>query len=267
MSCCPPDSLGYLAPDPSASGKVTTAGGAEFYETGPGESTSAIILFPDVWGWNSGRTRALADEFGRQGYRVYVPKSFVEPLEGGTDGDGLPPDFDIGARGSEFGPWVTKSPWSALQPRFEALITYAKQQGAVSLGAVGCCWGGWAAFHSSAICADIKAAVIFHPSCQLEGMFGGDVEKLCQQVQCPVYFMPAQGDSPDLYGPTGALTVILHEKFGSATKTKLFSDMSHGWVPRGDVADAKVKRDVQLAMEEAAAYLAEYLPCLPKESL
>lgn len=42
-------------------------------------SAAAIILFPDVWGWDSGRTRLMADEFGRLGYRVYVPKVFATP--------------------------------------------------------------------------------------------------------------------------------------------------------------------------------------------
>ena len=32
-----------------------------------------------MWGWDSGRTRLMADEFGRLGYRVYVPKVFATP--------------------------------------------------------------------------------------------------------------------------------------------------------------------------------------------
>ena len=67
----------------------------------------------------------------------------------------------------------------ARRPQVEGLIAYAKEQGAATIGVVGCCWGGWAAFHTSAICADVACGVIFHPSCQLEGMFGGSVDELC----------------------------------------------------------------------------------------
>mmetsp|Transcript_7499 Transcript_7499/g.18200 ORF Transcript_7499/g.18200 Transcript_7499/m.18200 type:complete len:264 (-) Transcript_7499:114-905(-) len=261
MSCCPPSSLGYLQADATAAGTTVTSGACEFYQVGE-SSSSAILLFPDVWGWNGGRTRLLADEFAQGGYRVYVPKVLNPTLEGGTDGDGLPPNFDLSVRGGEFGPWVTQIPFvGGIDKKVEALIAYAKEQGATKLGMVGCCWGAWAAFHASAICSDIKCAVAFHPSCQLEGMFGGDVNELCGRVQCPFYFMPANGDSPDLYGPQGTLVTALQGKFGKdKTRTKLFSDMSHGWVPRGDIKDDKVKRDVQLAMDEARAYLAEMLP-------
>jgi dienelactone hydrolase len=183
MSCCPPGALGYLQPSETytPTGTKGEAGGCEFYATGSG--AAAIILFPDVWGWNSGRTRAMADEFGRLGYTVYVPKLLTPALEGGTDGDGLPPGFEIETRGAEFGPWVKNIPWAAIEPKVKSLIAHVKRQGATSMGVVGCCWGGWAAFHTSAICVDIVAAVIFHPSCQLEGMFGGDVAELCERVR------------------------------------------------------------------------------------
>jgi dienelactone hydrolase len=87
-----------------------------------------------------------------------VPKLLVPAIEGGTDGDGLPPDFDMSARGKEFGPWITQIPWSVIQPKVEGLIAHAKEQGAAAIGVVGCCWGGWAAFHTSAICAEVSVA-------------------------------------------------------------------------------------------------------------
>ena len=33
---------------------------------------------------------------------MYAPKVLQAPFEGGTDGDGLPPSFDMAARGAEF---------------------------------------------------------------------------------------------------------------------------------------------------------------------
>ena len=59
MSCCPPGATAYLAAVPTNVGSLKESNGVEFYETGAA-SSAAIILFPDVWGWNSGRTRASA---------------------------------------------------------------------------------------------------------------------------------------------------------------------------------------------------------------
>ena len=58
----------------------------------------------------------------------------------------------------------------------------------------------------------------------------------------------------------------LLKQAGVASKLVEFADMSHGWVPRGDITVPEVQRDVQLAMEEASAYFAELLP-VTKESL
>jgi hypothetical protein len=40
----------------------------------------------------------VADFFADLGFFVVVPKVLQPVLEGGTDGDGLPPGFDIGER-------------------------------------------------------------------------------------------------------------------------------------------------------------------------
>mmetsp|Transcript_26674 Transcript_26674/g.82044 ORF Transcript_26674/g.82044 Transcript_26674/m.82044 type:complete len:298 (+) Transcript_26674:1041-1934(+) len=256
MACCPPEALPYLVAEPATTGKKESVEGVEFYVSGPSGASAAILLFPDVWGWDSGRTRALADAFAEEGYRVYVPKLLQPPLEGGTDGDGLPPTFDLQARGADFLPWIKTVTWEATKPKVEALLAHAKADGASTVGVVGCCWGGWACFQTSALTADVKCGVIFHPSCQIEGAHGGDVQKLCKRVQAPMCFMPAAGDAPELYGEEGSLVVGCP----AGSKTKLFADMAHGWVPRGDVANADVKRDVALAMSEAIAYFADKLP-------
>lgn len=41
---------------------------------GSTESKRAIILIPDIFGWNSGRTRKIADYLASQGYYVMVPR-------------------------------------------------------------------------------------------------------------------------------------------------------------------------------------------------
>ena len=137
-------SLGCLASDTSSIGeKIDLGDGIGCYQTGA-SSSAVIILFPDM-GLGFGRTRLLADEFGRLGYRVYVPKLLQPALEGGTDGDGLPPSFDMGSV-EDFMPWVVQIPWNTIEQSAK-LMSYAKEQGAKSFGTIGCCWAGWATFH------------------------------------------------------------------------------------------------------------------------
>ena len=58
-----------------------------------------------------------------------------------------------------------------------------------------------------------------------------------------------------MYGPDGSLTKILVDKFGAEkVRTKLFAEMQHGWVPRGDIKNESVKRDVKIAIDEAVEY-------------
>ena len=126
--------------------------------------------------------RRFADSLSRYGCRVYIPKVLQPPFEGGTDGDGLPPAFDIGARRPEFFDWVKTIPFDSFKAKVEKLIAYAKEQGATKIGLIGNCWGGWAAWKTAAMCADFTCGVIYHPSCELEGAFGGDPPEMCKTV-------------------------------------------------------------------------------------
>jgi hypothetical protein len=54
MPCCPPDSEKYLAPDYNTVGTIATLpDGTDAYYTGSGPN--AVIVVPDVFGWNGGR--------------------------------------------------------------------------------------------------------------------------------------------------------------------------------------------------------------------
>ena len=54
--CCPPNSEKYLAADYNTSGYVTSlADGTEIYVAGQAQGRNAILVIPDVYGWNGGR--------------------------------------------------------------------------------------------------------------------------------------------------------------------------------------------------------------------
>ena len=91
MSCCPPNAEPYLAADYTTEGEIVTLpGGLRIYSTGKVSDLSrAVIILPDVFGWNSGRTRNIADLFASHGYLAVVPQLLAPGLDGGTDGDGM----------------------------------------------------------------------------------------------------------------------------------------------------------------------------------
>ena len=259
MSCCPPESLPSLASNPVAglSGGKGTVGGVDCYISGSG-TTSAVIIFSDVWGWDSGRIRELADELAAEGHLVVIPKLLQPALEGGTDGDGLPPDFDLGARGADFGPWVTAVPWSKLEPQVNALLDEINGRGISKIGCMGTCWGAWATFQTSAT-GRIACGVNCHPSVGLEAMFGGDDIQLADTVQCPMMMLPASGDAENTK-PGGEMNKLFDTKpFGADCVYQEFPEMEHGWVPRGDTSDETVARDVKAAMALAKGYFAKFL--------
>lgn len=267
MSCCPPGSAPYLAADHNDEGKigVTTDGGVSYYQVGSG--TSGVLILPDVWGWNSGRTRAIADDLAKQGLSVWVPK-ILPAFEGGTDDDGLPPAFPIVDRFmSDLVPLI-KSTWGpeAVVPNCLKVCQAMEEAGVKQKAWIGMCYGAWIGMHLSKH-TDFVCGGAPHPSVHLDGMVGGDPVKLASECKCPVAFYPAgevgkPGADPDIYDVGGTLFEALEANFKGKNESKRFPTMIHGWVPRGSIkpnetnfgtGDA-VKRGVQECMDNICCF-------------
>ncbi|KAI9023467.1 dienelactone hydrolase family-domain-containing protein [Hyaloraphidium curvatum] len=261
--CCPPNSEPYLKADYATKGATTTLpSGVEAYVVGPKDAKKAILVIPDVWGWNSGRVRAIADNFGDGGYRVVVPKLLTPPLEGGTDGDALPPDFDIEKRMMDLVGYLKKFPFaSSLKPKVASCLKDIKAGGADKIGMIGYCWGGWVIAHTAADPAAgplVNAAAIFHPSIHLEdGVWGGKAAELLGKSSAPMLFCPAENDPP-VYIPGGPYYDSL-KKVQPATASVPFKGVQHGFVNRGDLAAPGVKEAVGKAIDDAAAFFSTTL--------
>jgi dienelactone hydrolase len=202
----------------------------------------------------------MADELATEGYTVIVPKSFKQTAlsKGGTDGDGLWPEFTFETNGAEFGPWIAAaSPFEHVAALVDGVVAFAKSKGAERLVSVGCCWGCWAATVASSRHADFVASVSFHPAIGLEEMVNQKPPvTLVASAQCPFFYLPAGNDKEEEYGAEGVFTKALVEKFGTeSVKTMRFEDMVHGWTSRGDNSDPKVALAQKNALDEAKAYL------------
>jgi len=240
-------------------GAVEETESVEYYHCGTGEL--GLLLVPDVWGWNGERTRAIADDFAQKGLNVWVPKILQPALEGGTDGDGLPPDFNVRERGREVGP-LFAGDWSAekVLPQVKAIVEAMKADGVKKYGFLGFCYGAWVGFHlSKAISGEeLICGMSPHPSVHIEQMLGGDPAGLAKEVNCPWALYPcgdpgAGGDS-DIYDPEGTLFRALEDKFPGKNVTKRYSSMQHGFVSRGAIKDGSFKAgdgdDVRKAVQD-----------------
>eukprot|EP00929_Paragymnodinium_shiwhaense_P108844 TRINITY_DN7518_c0_g2_i1.p1 TRINITY_DN7518_c0_g2~~TRINITY_DN7518_c0_g2_i1.p1 ORF type:complete len:398 (+),score=114.37 TRINITY_DN7518_c0_g2_i1:95-1288(+) len=256
MSCCPPGSAQYLAPDHFDEGTVRSIDGVCFYQVGTG--SVGLIMLPDVWGWNGGRIRALADDFANKGLSVWVPKCLTA-FEGGSDGDGFPPNFNIGERMSELPP-LLNGDWNAEKtvPKVDKVLKAMKNAGIKKFAAIGFCYGAWLGMR---LCKDSGMKFVCcaspHPSVHIEGMVGGDAAELGKTSTCPWAFFPCgtpggPGGDPDIYDKDGALFKNLEEKFPGKNVTKRYDKMQHGFVTRGnDKAEGDdVKASVQDCMDE-----------------
>jgi carboxymethylenebutenolidase len=254
-TCCPPGSLPYLATSYEAKGTVVTLDSVQLYLAPiAGSPEKAILIFPDVWGWNGGRVRAIADSLGAQGYIVAVGKFLSPPHQGGTDGDALPPGgaFDLG--------WMSGFPWPIQKPKADAALAHLRSLGAKRIGVLGFCYGGHPACWASSENADIACGAVLHPSMQLEaGAFGGKVEPLLESVRCPFLLAPAGNDLP-MWSADGEFGQALSRSTcGAEHVFKPFPEMQHGWSCRGNVEDPKVKRDVGIVMEDVLTFFAKHL--------
>lgn len=261
MSCCPKDSLGPLnGGDVKPGGTKVDTGKVSYYvakDSTKKDSTVVVIMYPDVWGWDTGRIRVLADHFSDTlGCTVVVPK-LQPPLEGGTDGDALPPTFEISPDSRpKFMSWIKTNGTETFSKRNTALISDLKKKGFKTFFAVGFCWGGWASCRCAVAFPDLLSGIlIYHPSIQLEGVFGNDPVELVSKVKCSVALHICANDDVKLYDTKTGSVVQALNKAGRLHSATAYPDMLHGFMTRGDSSKSKVRRDIGKGIERGLAFL------------
>lgn len=284
-SCCPAGSHQFLKANPTANKGfpsvlgATTGGdpgvatvGVEAYVVGSVSNGTAVLLIPDVWGWDSGRIREVADRLA-ENLKTYcvIPKILSPPLEGGTSGDGLPPDFDLEKRGKDLGPFIGRfGRWEqkddkdkdAIGPKIRGVFEHFADEGVEKVAGVGFCFGGWVLLEAANVieeqlATDLVCCAVPHPSCHAVLGNKGAVKK-AGSAQCPMLMLPA-GNDPDIYDPEkGTFMAALKEK-QPASHSITFPDMLHGWSIRGDLTDPKIDRDVKIVIDEVEKYIGKFL--------
>ncbi|TDH71024.1 uncharacterized protein CCR75_002401 [Bremia lactucae] len=250
MSCCP------VTAEPACEqadhiGAMKKAGTTNIYVTGPVSSSAGVIVYPDVFGLDSGRTKADADTLGKLGYAVVVVDI--------ANGDYLP---DMNG----FDDWLKKYTFAEhFGPRIQDAVNYLKGEvGVEHIISYGMCWGAWVgAVQTTQTDPIVIGHVSFHPAWIVENKLkgAGAVNNLAAAVKVPQLLMPA-GDDPEELKPGGSVYNILkaREDIGSNSDVVLFADQKHGWVHRGDMNDAATKTSVMKAWHTAVKFIQTNCP-------
>jgi len=250
--CCPPGSEPALTTDYKDQGKVIEAKQLNFYTVGSGKK--AVIVFHDIFGWNSGRTREVCDGLAAQGFLVVCPDFF----------HGQAMDFAMNLismflhlpRMLRF---LWKFPWKNVEKELnEVIYPYLQQQGVTKIGCIGFCWGAWAGTHASSD-ERMSCHVGLHPSLQVGKFFKESTKGLLDDVKCPQMFLPAGNDPAGVKQNGEAEQILSKKSFGKECRYVEFPQMKHGWVVRGDLSQPDIARDTKLAIDQMTAFLSKHL--------
>jgi len=224
-------------------GKVVMLGDLPVYVVGNNFTGKAIIWNYDIFGFDSGRTRQLADIFAEYGYYLviipdYYRGTWISPGSPGTK------EFirdQTNWEGKLRGDWEKKT------------LPYLKSLGIKKMGTIGTCWGSYMAIRLS-LYDDVVAGVSIHPAhSTIMSLLEEDEEVILDQLaktETPQLIMPSKTDSFNV--KSGGLNEqVLGKNLATIVE---FPDMSHGWTSRGDMKDPVVARDVRKAIGLAIGF-------------
>jgi len=272
LPCCPPGSLPSVsAAQAGATGPTT---GEEFlldaetraYVARPpnkSEMKGAVLVFHDIFGYDSARTHHICDEIASWGYLVISPDFFGKELAGITDETDV---FSIWAPWRLFtkgGTFLGRAriPFAPVEAKIRNLVMpwLEKECGPnVKIGTLGFCWGGWAITRAASL-PFFSCAVGAHPSPDLQYLQseGPTTAQLYEQIKVPILYLPGSND-PYWLKENGSVWAAI-KKTSPESKCVTFPDMIHGWVNRGDIRVPNVKRDYEKAMEEIKGFYEKHL--------
>lgn len=272
MSCCPPGSWPALeAQRDSFLGTEITIGDAtdvgmgclKVYMVQPPSSNEcnnsseprcAILSFQDIFAYNAARAWSVADQLAIDtGCAVlHLDLTSDQPFTGSFDGNDLRD-------------WCLKRSYETfVRPKLlQIVLPYLQKEwpSIHQIGAVGFCWGSYIALQAAADPALALTAVAhFHPSLKIHSWFDPldpECNTIARQVHTPQLLVVA-GNDPDFVGPNGSVFQILQTNHPESCAVVL-TDMVHGFVNRGDVAEERVRNGVKAALELATNFLKKHL--------
>lgn len=260
--CCPPGSWAACsAPaDYVPKGAVAQLGPTlNAYVCKPATNSSptkAIVVIPDIFGIDSGRTRAICDDFAERLGCVVILPLFFEILGGAWPSAwGMPnqPWYNM----FWFLPWLVRVNLNKTAPIMDGeLLPYLKAQGISEFAAASFCWGSTVGAHLSSL-PECRGMLGFHPSYAVLGpSFGPSQAQLLSKVACKQLYLVGAND---MAFPGCDAQKTIQNVAKQECEIIVFDKQVHGWVNRGDVTKPAVVGDVERALTLAEGFFKQVL--------
>ncbi|KAL8847259.1 MAG: hypothetical protein Q9221_007683 [Calogaya cf. arnoldii] len=238
MSCC----TSGFSWSGTPVGQESQINNTNVYITGSNHDV-AILLLHDIFGWKFGNNRLLADHFAREvGATVYLPDFFdgeVITEEMLFDPEKLK-DFDIQG-------FIQRN---NKETRGTSIHDFARnlktEMGFKKVGAVGYCWGGWAAFQLGGKDENlIDALSTAHPTFL--------TKEEINNVAVPVQILAPETDprfTPELKEHANKVIPTL----GVEYDYQYFPGLAHGFACRADEGNEVEKRGLERAKNAVSGW-------------
>ncbi|OQS06099.1 hypothetical protein THRCLA_01838 [Thraustotheca clavata] len=258
MTCCPPGSLPACPTNDDSSSILLGSTKAYFYDNPI--SNICILVFPDVFGPTSGRTKEYCVKLSSM-YKVALLDLVDAYVNEDEAHSSEIPEAD---KRKKMIMWAISHPFEQLLININDAVEHLKNQYLVTTFAgIGYCWGSWVlGKYAGAPNSPLAVGVHCHPSWRVEEIYRGpDSGKLMTDtINSPQLLLCASND-PEWLHPGGVVDEALKAKsFGHQCKVVLFKSMIHGWVIRGDTTNDEVAAGVNEAWETIYPFLNELLP-------
>eukprot|EP00924_Labyrinthula_sp_SR-Ha-C_P009145 maker-scaffold_2-snap-gene-14.33-mRNA-1 protein AED:0.00 eAED:0.00 QI:112/1/1/1/1/1/2/97/280 len=261
--CCPKGSepnreAESLGGSKDTNGYITKIGEMCTYVTYPAAEksiTGVIVVFHDIFGFGCGRLHNLCDELANEGYLVVSPdwfgqKYFQKSGAMSLLGNGMKLAKKLMFKWKSVEPKLTEVKNFILENRFSEPAHIANLDlAALPKGTLGFCWGGWAGFHATFNDCNGKdgdkffsAFATMHPAPTLFFNDTMSFKECLEGIKIPVLLMPTPQEPKSVMKGGDA------EKILDDVQIEEFMDVKHGFGPRGDLKDPKVKAAYEKAM-------------------
>ncbi|KAF2127138.1 alpha/beta-hydrolase [Dothidotthia symphoricarpi CBS 119687] len=225
-------------------GTESTIGKNKAYVTGDSKDT-ALLIIPDVFGWTFTNARILADHYAKE---ANVTAYVIDCLGGEVvDPDALS-DPELRAK-FDLPAFIGRNSREIRWPEIKAAAQALKAQYS-KVGAIGFCYGGWAAYQLGADPSLVDAVSSAHPSL----LEKADLDAL----KVPVQVLVPEHD-PFYTEEFKQYTLAALPKTGVPWEYVYFPGLKHGFAARGDPNDKAQKDGLERAKRSAVSFFNEFL--------
>jgi dienelactone hydrolase len=222
-------------------GSESRLAGMDAYVSGNNKDR-AILILPDIFGWELTNTRLLADHFAEEANAtVYLPDTFnggsvkVEDMNNGK--------FDLGA-------FIATNSKEKLGPMIEAAAQELRAKYR-KLGTVGYCFGGWSTAQIAGKGKDlVDAIVLAHPSLLTNDLLEG--------ISKATLFIVPETD-PIFTDDLQAHAKEVLPKSGAAFEWIDYPGVAHGFATRGDRTNDIQRKALEKAKNDTVDFFNKHL--------